>query len=54
MKNYNMVLLCQKISALSPSTIDKNEYLTDEEILTSDQSRVIRTCKVTYYSVGKS
>ena len=30
-----------KISALSSSKIDKYEYLTAEEILPSDQSRII-------------
>ena len=30
-----------KISALISSKIDKYEYLTDEEILPSDQSRTI-------------
>ena len=31
-----------KISALSPSKIDKYEYLTGEEILPSNQSRMIK------------
>ena len=30
-----------KLSALSSGTIDKYEYLTDEEILPSDQKRLI-------------
>ena len=38
---YNVNKERVKTSALSSSKIDKYECLTDEEILTSDQSRVI-------------
>ena len=42
MKNCNMILKrSRKISALSSGKIDKYEYLTDEEILSNNQSRVI-------------
>ena len=37
-----------KISALSLGKIDKLEYLTGEEILPLDQSRVIKQAKFTY------
>ena len=37
MKNYNMILIeAVKISALSSGKIDKSEYLTGEEILSSN------------------
>ena len=39
-----------KISALSSGKIDKYEYLTGEEILPSDQRRVIEQAKLTYSS----
>ena len=42
-----------KISALLSSKIDKYEYLTDEEILPSDQSRIIEQVKFTYSTFGK-
>ena len=34
-----------KISALSSGKIDKYEYLTGEEILPSDQSRIVEQAK---------
>ena len=37
-----------KISALSSGKINKYEYLTGEEILPSDQSRIIKQVKFTY------
>ena len=39
-KNYNM--------------IDKYEYLTGEEILPSNQQRIIEQAKFTYYPLGKA
>ena len=39
-----------KISALSSGKIHKYEYLTGEEILPSDQRRVIEQAKLTYSS----
>ena len=42
-----------KISALSSCKIDKYEYLTGEEILPSDRSRIIEQAKFTY-SFGKA
>ena len=42
-----------KISALSSWNIDKNELLTGEEILPSDQSGIIEETKCTYSALGK-
>ena len=43
-----------KISALSSGKIDKYEYLTLEEILSSDQSRVIEQNKFTRCPLGRT
>ena len=43
-----------KISALSSEKIDKYEYLTGEEILPSDQRRVIEQANFTYSPIGKA
>ena len=43
-----------KISALSSGKIYKYEYLTGEEILPSDQRRVIEQAKFTYFPLGKA
>ena len=43
-----------KTPALLSGKIDKYEYLTGEEILTSDQSRVIEQAKFTYSPLGKA
>ena len=43
-----------KISALSSGKIDKFEYLTVEEILPSDQRRVIEQAEFTYSPLGKA
>ena len=43
-----------KVSVLSPVKIDKYEYLTGEEILPSDQSRIIEQARFTYSLVGKA
>ena len=42
-----------KISALSSGKIDKNEYLTSEEILPSNKQQIIEQAKFTYSSLGK-
>ena len=44
----------QKTSALSSVKIGKYEYLTDEEILPSDQSRIIEQAKFAYSPSGKA
>ena len=41
-----------KISALSSVKIDKYEYLAGEEILPSDQSRIIEQAKFIYSPLG--
>ena len=41
MKNYDMNREAAKISALSSGNIDKYEYLTGEDILTSNQQQLI-------------
>ena len=43
-----------KLSGLSSGKIDKYEYLTDQEILPSDQSRIIEQIKFTYFSLWKA
>ena len=43
---YNINREAPKISALSSGKIDKYEYLTGEEILPSDQSRIIEQAKL--------
>ena len=43
-----------KISALSSGKIDKYEYLTGEEILPSNQQKMIEQAKFTYYPLGKA
>ena len=51
---YNINREAVKISALLSGKIDKYEYLTGEEILPSDQSRIIEQAKFTYSPVGKT
>ena len=43
-----------KTSALSSGKIDKYEYLTGDEILPSDQSRIIEQAKFTYSPLSKT
>ena len=54
MKNYNMIERLQKISALSSGKIGKYEYLTGEEILSSNQQQIIEQAKFTYSPLGKA
>ena len=42
-----------KTLALSSGKIDKNEYLTAEEILLSNQRQIIEPAKFTYSLLGK-
>ena len=51
---YDINRKAAKISALSSGKIDKYEYLTGEEILLSDQKRVIEQTKFTYSPLGKA
>ena len=43
-----------KISALSSAKTDKYEYLTGEEILPSNQQKIIEQAKITYSPLGKA
>ena len=56
MKNYNMILTekQKKISPLSSGKIDKDEFLTGEEILPPNQRRVIEPAKFPYSPLGKA
>ena len=51
---FNINRETAKISALSSGKIDKYEYLTLEDILSSDQSRVIEQNKFTRCPLGKT
>ena len=47
---YDINREAAKISALLSGKIDKYEHITGEEILPSNQSRIIRTSKVYIFS----
>ena len=51
---YDINREAAKISALSSGKIDKYEYLTDEEILPSNQQQIIEQAKFTYSPLGKA
>ena len=51
---YDISREAAKISALLSRKIDKYEYLAGEEILASDQSRIIEQAKFTYSPLGKA
>ena len=51
---YDINKEAAKILELSSENIGKYEYLPGEEILPSDQSRVIEQDKFTYSPLGKS
>ena len=51
---YDINREAANISALSSVKIDKYEYLTGQEILPSDQSRIIEQAKFTYFPLGKA
>ena len=51
---YDMNRETAKISAFSSGKIDKNEYLTGEEILPSNQQQIIEQAKFTYSPLGKA
>ena len=50
---YDINREAAKISALSSGKIDKYEYLTGEEILPSNQQKIIQQAKFTYSPLGK-
>ena len=51
---YDINREAAKVSALSSSKIDKYEFLIGEEILPSDQSRIIEQAKFAYSPLGKA
>ena len=51
---YDINREAAKISALSSGKVDKYEYLTGEEILPSNQQRIIQQTKFNYSSLGKA
>ena len=51
---YNISIKAAKISALSSGKIDKYEYITAEEILLSDQGRIIEKPKFIYSPLGSA
>ena len=51
---YNINREAAKISALSSGEIHKYEYLTGEDILTSNQQQIIEQAKFTYSPSGKA
>ena len=51
---YDINREAAKILVLSLSKIDKYEYLTGEEILSSNQQQVIEQAKFTYSAFGKA
>ena len=51
---YNVNTEATKISALSSGKIYKYDFLTGEEILSSDQSKIIEQAKFKYSPLGKA
>ena len=51
---YDISREAAKISALSSGKSDKYEYLIGQEILLSDQSRIIKQADFTYSALGKA
>ena len=51
---YDINREAAKISALSSHKVEKDEFLTGEEILSSGQSRMIEQANFTYFPLGKS
>ena len=51
---YDINREAAKISALSSGKLDKYEYLTGEEILSSNQQRIIQQAKFNYSTLGKA
>ena len=59
MKNYHINRVgypqyCTILSALSSGKIDKYEHLPGDEILPSNQSRIIKQAKFTYSPLGRA
>ena len=51
---YDINREAAKISSLSSSRIHKCEYLTGEDILPSNQQKIIEQAKFTYSPLGKA
>ena len=51
---YDINREAAKISALSSSKIEKYEYLTGEQILSSNQREIIEQAKFAYTPLGKA
>ena len=51
---YDINREAAKISALSSGKLDNHEYLTDEEILPTNQQQIIEQAKFTYSPLGKA
>ena len=51
---YDIKREAAKISAISSGKIGKYDYLTGEEIIPSDQSRITEQAKFTYCPLGKA
>ena len=51
---YDINREAAKISALSSGKTGKYEYLTGEEILSSNQQQIIEQAKYTYFPLGKA
>ena len=51
---YNINRKAAKVSALSSGKSNKYEYLTGEEILSSNQRQTLEQPKLTYSLLGKS
>ena len=56
MKNFKNYINREatKISSLSSDKINKHEYLTGEEILSSNQKQIIEQTKFTYSPLGNT
>ena len=51
---YDIKREAAKVSAISSGKIGKYDYLTGEEIIPSDQSRITEQAKFTYCPLGKA
>ena len=51
---YDINREAAKISALSSDKLDKHEYLTGEEILSSNQQQIIQQAKFNYSPLGNA
>ena len=51
---YNINRIAAKMSALSSGRVEKNAYPTGEEVVCSDQSRMIDQARFTCYPLGIS